>query len=70
MLTLANSKDPYEVPHNTAFHRDLHCLLRGKQSLEKEIQFYLEIITCDPSINTMEHSKIIISKQKEESILA
>ena len=27
----------------------LHCLLRQKRSLEKEIQFYMEIyVTCDP----------------------
>ena len=28
----------------------------------------LEIITCDPSIYTMDYSKRIVSNQKEESI--
>ena len=68
MPTLANNEDLDEMPHNTAFHQDLHCLLRQKQSSEKEIQFYLEIITCDPSIYTMDHSTFIILKRKEESI--
>ena len=39
-----------------------------KQSSKTEIQFYLEIISCDRSINTMDHSKYILSNQKEESI--
>ena len=25
MRTLANSEDPDEMPHNEAFHQDLHC---------------------------------------------
>ena len=28
MGTFANSEDPDEMPHNVAFHRGLHCLLR------------------------------------------
>ena len=48
MHTLANSYDPDEMLHNAAFHQGLHCLLR--KSSEKEIQFYLEILTCDPLI--------------------
>ena len=43
-------------------------LLRQKPSSEKEIQFYLEIMTCDPLIFTMDHPKFIVSSQKEESI--
>ena len=53
---MANSEDPYD---DAAFHQDLHCLPRQKSSAEKEIQFYLEIITCDPAIYTMDHSKFI-----------
>ena len=30
--------------HNVAFHQGLHCLLRQK------VQFYLEIVSCDPFI--------------------
>ena len=37
MGTLANSKDPDEMPHNAAFYQGLHCLLRHKQSSEKYI---------------------------------
>ena len=39
MGTLANSEDPDEMQHNTAFHQGLYCLNRLKQSSEKEIQF-------------------------------
>ena len=34
------------------------------------MQFYLEIITCDPSNYTLDHPKIIVSNQKEEPIRA
>ena len=43
--------------NNSAFHLGLHCLLRLKQSLEKGILFYFEIITCDPLAYTMNHPK-------------
>ena len=58
MSTLTNNEDPDEMPHIhdiVAFHQGLHCLLRQKQSSKKEIHLYLEIITCDPSIYTMNH---------------
>ena len=45
-------------------------MLRQKQSPEKEIQFYLEIITCDPLMYTMDLPKSIVSIKKEESISA
>ena len=63
MHTLANSEDLDEMPQNVAFYR----LLRQKQSSEKEIQFYLKILACDPLIYTMDHPKFIVSNQKEES---
>ena len=47
MCSLANGEDPAEMVHNAAFHQDLHCLLRQKQSSEGEIQFYLEIWPLD-----------------------
>ena len=37
---------------------------------EKKLQFYLEIVTCDPLNFTMDHSKFIASIQKEEFISA
>ena len=58
MRTLANSEDPDEMMRNGAFHQGLNCMLT----------FYLEIITCDPSIYTMDHPKFIVSNQVEESI--
>ena len=39
MGILANRENPDEMQHNAAFHQGLHCLLRQKQSLEKEIHF-------------------------------
>ena len=65
MGTLANSEDPDEMPLNVAFHKSLQCLLK---IFKKEIQFWGLIITCDPSIYTVYHSKLIVSNQKEESI--
>ena len=64
MGTLANSEDPDEMPHNVAFHQGLHCLLRQNQSSEKEMQYFLEIITCDTSIYTMDHPDLIVSNGK------
>ena len=43
-------------------------LVRHKQSSEKEIHFYLEDLTCDPSIYTMDCPKFIESNQTEDSI--
>ena len=59
---MSNSEDHDEMPHDVAFHQGLHCLHSQKQYSEKEIQFYLEIITFIFLIHT-----IIVSSQKEES---
>ena len=37
MGTWANSEDPDKMQHKAAFHQDLHCLLRLKQSSRTEI---------------------------------
>ena len=58
--TLANSEDPDEMPHNAAFHHGLHCLPRQNPSSETEIQKFLEIITYDPSIYTIDHPDFIL----------
>ena len=68
--TVTNSEDPDEMHLNVAFHQGPHCLLRQKQSSEKEIQFYFEMITCDPLMYAMDLPKFIVSIQKEESISA
>ena len=60
--------DPDEKSHNVAFHQDLHCLLRQNRSSEKEIQYFLEIITCDPSVSTMNYTDLTVSNFMENSI--
>ena len=52
MGILANRENPDEMPQNTAFHQGLNCLLRHIRSSTKEIQYFLEIKTSDPSIYT------------------
>ena len=50
---MAKSEDPDKMPHNVTFHQGLHYLIRQKTIFrDKKKQYYLEIITCDPSINT------------------
>ena len=61
MRTLANSEDPDEMPQNASFHQGLQCLLKQKSFSEKEIQYFLKIITCGPLIYTMNHPKFIVS---------
>ena len=47
--TLANSEDPDVKPHDAAFHQGLCCWLSIRRSPEKGIQFYFEIVPCDPN---------------------
>ena len=63
---MANSEDP--DLHIAAFYQGLQCLLRQNQSSEKEIQYYLETITCDPSIYIVDHSDCIESNFIENFI--
>ena len=65
MGILTNSEDRDELPHNAAFHQGL---LRQNQSSKKEIQYFLEIITFDPSIYTMNHPEFIVCRFMENSI--
>ena len=60
MSTLANGEDPDEMPHDSAFHQGLHCLLRQNLSSEKETQFYLETITYALSMYTMDYPEFIV----------
>ena len=55
---------------DAAFHQGLHYLLEQIDLLRKKSFFFRNSITCDPSINTMEHFKFIVSNQKEESTSA
>ena len=43
MGTFANSEDPDEMLHNTAFDQGLHCLLRQYRTSEKEMQHFGEL---------------------------
>ena len=65
---MTNSEDPDEMLQNAAFHLALHCLLRQNQSAEKEIQYFKEIITIDPSIYTMVHPDLTVSSFMEKFI--
>ena len=56
MGTIANTEDQDEMPQNALFHRCLHCLLRQSRSSELEIYYILEIVTCDPTMYTIDNS--------------
>ena len=51
------------IPCNVAFHKGLYCLLRQKQSKEKEIQLYLQILYMYNRL-----SQVNCIKPKEEYI--
>ena len=63
MGPFVNSVNPHDISQNAAFHQGLHCLLKQNQSSEKEIQYFyfLENITCDPSIYIMDHPDLTVS---------
>ena len=62
MPTSANIEDPDEMLRFVAFHQGIYF----KDNLQrKKYNFYLEIITCDPSNYMMDHLKFIVSNQKE-----
>ena len=68
MGALANSENSDEIWHNAAFYQGLHCLIRQNLSSEKELQYVLEIITCDPLISTMDHPDLLVCCFMENSI--
>ena len=68
MGNLANRGDPDEKSQKETFHQGLHCLPRQKLSSEKEIQYYLEIISCDQSIYTIDHQDETVSSFMTNSI--
>ena len=68
MDTFADSEDANEMPQYVAFHQDLHNLLRQNRSSEKEIQYVLQIKTCDISIYTMDHPGLTVLNFIEKSI--
>ena len=60
MHTMANSEDPDEMPYNAAFLLGSTLLAKTKTIFrERNTDFLLKIISCDPSIHTMDHPKFI-----------
>ena len=57
---LANSEDPEEMSHNTAFHQGLHCMKRYKPIFMAKMQ-NLEISTCDTLKYKMGNTILILS---------
>ena len=64
MGSLANSEDTDECDISSGST----MFAKTKTIFRERNAFLLEIITCDPSIYTMDHSKCIVSNQKEEFI--
>ena len=61
---LADSEDPDEMLHNAVLHQGLHCLLR--QSIFRERNtIFLEMIACDPLVDTMDHPDLTVSTSWE-----
>ena len=56
-LTLEGPETPKYVLRHTV-KTQMKCHIMNCQSLEKEIQYFLGIITCSPSIYTMDHSDL------------
>ena len=67
MIRLANSEDLDEIIHFIRVYTACY-MCDKKGSSEKEMLFYFEILSCDPSIYIMDRSKIYASYQEEESI--
>ena len=69
---LRSSRIPPKNGEGVLFQYFVGCLIRdcsiSSGSTLLEIQFCLEIITCDPLAYTMGHLKVIESNEKEESI--
>ena len=54
--------------HIAVFHQGLHGLLNLNRSSEKEIQCFLEIIACGPSIYRVDHPGLTVPNPVENSI--
>ena len=66
---MSNSEDPYKMQHHAVFYLGLHCLLRQNRSSEKELQYFFEIITLDPSIYTIDYPVSTVINFIEKSIV-
>ena len=68
IYSYSDSEDPDEMPYKEALHLGMHCFLIQNRSSDKEKQYILEILTCDPSIYTMDHPDFIVCSFIEYSI--
>ena len=61
-----------KIRHNAAFQHSLYCLIIQNPSPEEKIQYFLEIISCDPSVEPsiyrMDHPDFIACSFIEKSI--
>ena len=67
MDTMGDSEDPYEMPHYVSFHQGLHCLLRQKQSTEKEKKCSVTL-SSNRSIYRMDRPDLIVSNVMQNLI--
>ena len=65
MHTLTNSEDPDEMWHFIRVYTV--CQEEEKQFSEKQIEFYLEIITSDPSVYTMDCLKFFLHQTSRKN---
>ena len=65
---MVNSVDPDKIPHMAAFHQGLHSLVSQKTIFRERNIMFVEIITCDPSIYTMDHPDLTVSSLMENFI--
>ena len=64
MGTWANIECPDEMPHTATFHQGMRCLLIQ----DRPVIFLREIITCNPSICTIDHLDLTIPNIVENFI--
>ena len=65
MVTLANTAYPDEMPH---FIRVCTVCLEKIHLQRKKFNIFLKIITCGPSVYTMDHPDFIVCSFMEKSI--
>ena len=63
-IAINSEVSPDEMPHKAALNQGLHCLQFNK----KEIKYFFEIITCNPSLFTMDHPNLTVCGLLETSI--
>ena len=57
MGTSESSENSDEMLHNMSFHQGPELFAETKTIFKAKMQFHMEIINCDLSIYTMDHSQ-------------